>query len=58
MGLDNTCLSAQYAQGILDGKTQDAASFQTFFQGLLAARPSGLGDSLLDRVQKNPRIKK
>jgi tetratricopeptide (TPR) repeat protein len=57
LGLDKTCLSAQYAQAILNGDTQDVARFQRLVQRLLGARPSGLGGSLLDKVnQQRPPV--
>jgi tetratricopeptide (TPR) repeat protein len=58
LGLDKTCLSAQYAQAILKGETQDLARFQRMVQRLLGGRPSGLGDSMLDRIRTNQTAKK
>jgi tetratricopeptide (TPR) repeat protein len=53
LGLDKHCLSAQYAQAILQGDTQDLAHFQRVVQRLLGGRASGLGGTLLDKVTRN-----
>lgn len=50
MRLDKNCLSAQYAQAVVEGNIQDLAHFQRFVQRLLGARASGLGGTLLDKV--------
>lgn len=51
LGLDKYCLSAEFAQGILDGETQDPAHFQQLMLRLLGQRESDLGGTLLDRLR-------
>lgn len=48
--LDKTSLSAQYAQGILNGNVQDSVRFKRLVLRLLEGRASGVGGSLLDKV--------
>lgn len=50
--LDKSSLSAQYAQAILNGDVQDTERFNRLAKRLLGGRASGLGGSLLEKVQE------